>query len=229
MEGGPPGFPRGFTCPAVLWILTGVFGFRLRGSHPLWPAFPYRSANLIHCCVSPQPRWINPPVCPLPRSLATTDGISVDFSSSPYLDVSVQACHVLLRLLMPRHSPCALISLTSSGQAPYPSLPARAERSLAPLPLLSGAETFVSSPVSQGFGSGYRSRSCRTPIISCSLDHELCRLHRSCQFWLIVITLLNSFRHSIVPQHLLLIALCCLLFISESTLFSFQGAFLWSH
>ena len=31
------------------------------------------------------------PVCPLPRSLATTCGISVDFSSSPYLDVSVQA------------------------------------------------------------------------------------------------------------------------------------------
>ena len=31
------------------------------------------------------------PVCPLPRSLATTCGISVDVSSSPYLDVSVQA------------------------------------------------------------------------------------------------------------------------------------------
>ena len=30
-------------------------------------------------------------VCPLPRSLATTYGISVDVSSSPYLDVSVQA------------------------------------------------------------------------------------------------------------------------------------------
>ena len=30
-------------------------------------------------------------VWPLPRSLATTYGISVDFSSSPYLDVSVQA------------------------------------------------------------------------------------------------------------------------------------------
>ena len=47
---------------------------------------------------SPQPQRINPlvcplprPVCPLPRSLATTSGISVDFSSSPYLDVSVQA------------------------------------------------------------------------------------------------------------------------------------------
>ncbi len=42
-------------------------------------------------CAGPQPRRINPPVCPLPRSLATTSGISVDFSSSPYLDVSVQA------------------------------------------------------------------------------------------------------------------------------------------
>ena len=30
-------------------------------------------------------------VCPLPRSLATTCGISVDVFSSPYLDVSVQA------------------------------------------------------------------------------------------------------------------------------------------
>ena len=32
-----------------------------------------------------------PLVWPLPLSLATTHGISVDFSSSPYLDVSVQA------------------------------------------------------------------------------------------------------------------------------------------
>ena len=128
------------------------FGFRLRGSHPLWPAFPCRSSNLSCRCVSPQPRRINPPVWPLPRSLATTCGISVDFFSSPYLDVSVQAvphahlwiqctltelhsagfphsdihgsmpafgspwlfadCCVLRRLLVPRHSPCALCSLT---------------------------------------------------------------------------------------------------------------------
>ena len=33
----------------------------------------------------------SPLVWPLPRSLATTSGISVDFFSSPYLDVSVQA------------------------------------------------------------------------------------------------------------------------------------------
>ena len=68
-----------------------TFAFRIRGSHPLWQAFPDLSPKL--CCrdVSPQPRRINPPVWPLPRSLATTCGISVDVFSSPYLDVSVQA------------------------------------------------------------------------------------------------------------------------------------------
>ena len=65
--------------------------FRLRDYHPLRLAFPYHSAKLFYRCVSPQPRRINPPVWPPPRSLATTCGISVDFSSSPYLDVSVQA------------------------------------------------------------------------------------------------------------------------------------------
>ena len=37
------------------------------------------------------PRILLPLVWPLPRSLATTCGISVDVFSSPYLDVSVQA------------------------------------------------------------------------------------------------------------------------------------------
>ena len=40
--------------------------------------------------VRPQPRRINPPVWPSPRSLATTSGISVDVFSWSYLDVSVQ-------------------------------------------------------------------------------------------------------------------------------------------
>ena len=106
------------------------------------------------CC--PYPSGISTVVWPLPRSLATTDGISVDVFSSPYLDVSVQAVphrtlwigvrfprycrggfphseisgsklicsspkliaayHVLHRLLMPRHSPCALFSLTNQKQ-----------------------------------------------------------------------------------------------------------------
>ena len=77
--------------PRYSGIRLTVFGFRLRGSHPLWLAFPDHSANLYRRCAAPQPRRINPPVWPLPRSLATTSGISVDVFSWPYLDVSVQA------------------------------------------------------------------------------------------------------------------------------------------
>ena len=101
---------------------------------------------------SATPEGFLPPVWPLPLSLATTNGISVDVFSSPYLDVSVQAVpliylfdsvydarpsscgflhseicgsklaysspqliavnHVLHRLPMPRHSPCAYIRFT---------------------------------------------------------------------------------------------------------------------
>ena len=40
LRGGPRLFHQGSTCLGVLWIplLPAVFG--LRGSHPLWPAFP---------------------------------------------------------------------------------------------------------------------------------------------------------------------------------------------
>ena len=41
--------------------------------------------------LSVTPKILLPSVWPLPLSLATTDGISVDVFSSPYLDVSVQA------------------------------------------------------------------------------------------------------------------------------------------
>ena len=63
---------------------------------------------------------------------------------SPWL---IAACHDLLRLLMPRHSPCALSSLTSSEQAPYPSSPAKAEDSLIPLLLLSLADPLRWGPL----------------------------------------------------------------------------------
>ena len=116
--------------------LPKVFGYQIR----------------LHVAVL-TPESLRPLVWPLPRSLATTSGISVDFFSSPYLDVSVQAvphvylciqytlteycsagfphseifgskpicgspkliaaCRVLHRLSVPRHSPCALHSLTS--------------------------------------------------------------------------------------------------------------------
>ena len=48
------------------------------------------------------------PVCPLPRSLATTNGISVDVSSSPYLDVSVQAVplmHLWIQYMITKYEP----------------------------------------------------------------------------------------------------------------------------
>ena len=91
MDGGPPVFPRGFTCPAVLWIHSSLFRFRLRGSHPLRPAFPCRSAIFPSRLCVRTPRILLLVVWPPPRSLATTCGISVDVFSSPYLDVSVQA------------------------------------------------------------------------------------------------------------------------------------------
>ena len=50
MGGGPPDFPQGSTCLAVLRILLAPSCFRLRGFHPLWPAFPkpffYHSSHL---------------------------------------------------------------------------------------------------------------------------------------------------------------------------------------
>ena len=67
------------------------FAFYIRDSHSVSSAFPCRSAKLLPLDVSPNPKSIKNLVWPLPRSLATTSGISVDFSSSPYLDVSVQA------------------------------------------------------------------------------------------------------------------------------------------
>ena len=61
---------------------------------------------------------------------------STDICSSPKL---IAACHVLRRLLMPRHSPCALISLTfveETRSIPFPSLD----------------ENFISAPSFSSFG-----------------------------------------------------------------------------
>ena len=51
-----------------------------------WASHPI----LLHTALVPVPQSIAALVRPLPRSLAATYGISFDFSSSPYLDVSVQ-------------------------------------------------------------------------------------------------------------------------------------------
>ena len=139
----------------VLWILICHSPFCLRDFYPLWCQLSFwSSARLCGSLYqSATPHRLRDTVWPLPLSLATTYGISVDFFSCRYLDVSVPrvyllhtmysctdtwaftsggfphsdihesmaicasswlfaACHVLLRLLVPRHSPYALYSLT---------------------------------------------------------------------------------------------------------------------
>ena len=56
-------------------------------------------------------------VCPLPRSLATTYGISFDVSSSPYLDVSVQAVPLIYLCIQ-----YMMIRLSSNRIAPFGNL-----------------------------------------------------------------------------------------------------------
>ena len=113
-----------------------------------------RSTRITESITRSEPRSARTPVWPLSISLAATLEIEkFSFSSSPYLDVSVQAVplhtlwigvwmhevcscgfphsdicgsvdicsspqlfaayHVFLRLLVPRHPPCALFCLTS--------------------------------------------------------------------------------------------------------------------
>ena len=111
------------------------------------------SARINESIMRSEPHGARTMVWPLSISLAATLEIDVSFSSSPYLDVSVQAVpfhtlwigvwmhevcscgfphsdicgsvdicsspqlfaayHVFLRLLVPRHPPCALFCLTS--------------------------------------------------------------------------------------------------------------------
>ena len=99
------------------------------------------------------PKVLLPSVWPLPRSLATTKGISVDVSSSPYLDVSVQAVPSVWLCI--HHT---VTGLDSSRVSPfgYPRiiacfrLPVAFRRSLRP----------SSAPSAKA-----------SPLRSCSLDH----------------------------------------------------------
>lgn len=85
--------------------------FRVRGSHPLRRAFPGTSTNLRCPNVGPTtPHQQVDVVWALPRSLAATEGVSFDFLSYGYLDVSVPRvcllhlciqCKITLRLGFP--------------------------------------------------------------------------------------------------------------------------------
>ena len=147
-------FPTDSTCLLVLWILDTPLRFRLQDFHFLWYVLSNTFRLSLRMLILVRtPSVLLLLVWPLSLSLATTREISVDFSSSGYLDVSVPqvplinlciqlmiygsspyvfphseihgsklicsspwliaACHVFLRLLMPRHSPYALVCLNS--------------------------------------------------------------------------------------------------------------------
>ena len=90
-----------------------------------WPSHAIRLDFTVRY-VSPNPEELSPSVWPPPRSLATTSGISVDVSSSPYLDVSVQAVpHVRLfdsthvaGVLLQRVSPFGNLRIKAHLQLP---------------------------------------------------------------------------------------------------------------
>ena len=70
-----------------------------------WPSHAIQLDSCIRCAVR-TPSVLLLSVWPLPRSLATTSGISVDFFSSPYLDVSVQAVpliYLFIQYMMTGH------------------------------------------------------------------------------------------------------------------------------
>jgi len=104
---GPAGFIQGFTCPALLRIPLSVTVFTNTGLSPSMAtlsnvflfikhqiSWSYNPAQSVNCTV-----WANP------ISLAATIGITIVFSSSGYLDVSV-----------PRVCPaCAVVHLQCTG------------------------------------------------------------------------------------------------------------------
>ena len=116
MEGGPPGFQRDFSCPAVLRY----------PDHPLGACFAYGALTLSRgpsqaasatCSMQTgrtpsgpyNPGATRTPVWAGPLSLAATQGISVDFYSWGYLDVSV----------LPVGSPCGVTAHDRCRVAPF--------------------------------------------------------------------------------------------------------------
>ena len=81
---------------AFIYVTLTLFG---------WPSHAIRlTAKVLKAVHTPEGFLL--PVCPLPRSLATTNGISFDVSSSPYLDVSVQAVpptHLWIQCAVPKY------------------------------------------------------------------------------------------------------------------------------
>jgi hypothetical protein len=84
------GVPRA-PCYSGTLIVTEGSRFRIQGYHLLWLPFPedFACDTFVTPYQRPQPRRASSSVWAIPSSLAATDGVSVDFFSCRYLDVSV--------------------------------------------------------------------------------------------------------------------------------------------
>ena len=104
---GPAGFTQGFTCPALLRIPLSITSLACTGLSPSMARLSKRFQFTLHR----MSRSYNPNVAETtlvwanPISLATTLGITLVFSSSAYLDVSV-------RRVRP---PCGVTGLQPAG------------------------------------------------------------------------------------------------------------------
>ena len=87
-------FRQGSTCLVLLWIPLAAIRFRIRGSHPLRPAFPKPFSYLLAHLLRSEPHDARTMVWPLPISLAATLGIT--------------CCFLFLRLLRCFSSPGSL-------------------------------------------------------------------------------------------------------------------------
>ena len=95
----PPVSDRIPPVPPYSGLGYAPIGFRVRGFHALRPAFPGRSpsrSSAMSPSYNPEGA-LTPPVWALPLSLTTTRGITVVFSSSPYLDVSVRGVRLRIK------------------------------------------------------------------------------------------------------------------------------------
>ena len=111
MADGAAGFRQGFTGPALLRItlrLESPSCTRLsRSAAALSRAVPLAIQSTMSRSFNPG-RAVTPPVWALPLSLTTTRGISFDFFSCGYLDVSVprvRSCTCRCRASSPTGSP----------------------------------------------------------------------------------------------------------------------------
>lgn len=129
LEGGPPSFTPDFASRALLRNSTGPALFHYRAVTVSGAPFQGTSARFVHCvCGSYNPGPTRRPVWARPVSLAATQGISFDFSSCRYLDVSVPGVRFpcgMTRLASCRVSPFGHLGITACVQLPqaYRSLP----------------------------------------------------------------------------------------------------------